>query len=181
MKHFALFALIISGCCTADNRGDFYNKLIESAKSDFGDFADGKASKMIRFHYVGRVNSCEGDIHVVYYSHVLTGMPAPRGYSAILFFDGACNYLGFLDSRATGSDARPLWCENGKLFLSGRTENMPQFTAGRLNNGNAIWLADGWDKMKLLDVYEYGSSGGINDAVPSEKDRADELRNLDSK
>jgi len=145
------------------------------------DFADGKETKMTRFHYVGNVNTAEGAIHVVLYSHVITGMPCPRGYGAIIFFDKQHNYLGEINPFLMGGNVGPLWCDDGKLYLFGRTKFMHIQSAGTRNNGNALDLSKGWKNRKLLDIYEYGSSGGINDKVPTKEERRNELKTWDDK
>ena len=96
----------------------------------------------------------------------------------IMFFNSKFNFLG---SYSHSHWPQPLWCENGYLFFFGRSKEAHLLSAGTTNNGNAIDLRKGWANRKVVDIYEYGSSGGINDKIPSMIDREVELKNWDSK
>ena len=173
---FLILLAIAAGCAAVGAPVSVREALLESARLSYRRFPDGKDTKLTRFAYIGSVDTVEGLIHVVDFSGVLTGMLAPRGYSAILFFDKNHKFLGF-----ERLDAKPLWCRNGMVFLAGRTTQQAQRSGGERNNGNAIDLSKGWENRALVDVYEYGSSGEIEQAVPTEEERAAERRDWDSK
>jgi hypothetical protein len=173
---FLALLAMAGGCARSATVTSVRDALLESARASYKDFPDGENTKLTRFAYLGSVKTAEGLIHVVDFSRVLTGMLAPRGYSAILFFDKNHKFLGF-----ERLDAKPLWCRDGVVFLAGRTTQQAQRSGGKDNNGNAIDLSKGWENRALVDVCEYGSSGGIEHAVPTEEERAGERRNWDSK
>ena len=127
-------------------------QLLAAARRDDPDFPDEKNVKLVHFSDVGSLKTNDGPILVVDRRSVLTGMLAPRGLNFIIFFDDQMNYLGKL--RYTKS--RPLYCQNGKLYLYGELDGVPP--AG---DGNVIDVTLGYGALKIYREYAYGSSGGI--------------------
>ncbi len=153
---------------------DIRAKLLENSKNIKGI----SGGKVTTFAYIGFVETVEGKIYVVNRRTVIPGMQAPRGNGEIMFYNSKFNFLGCYSHHHW---PQPLWCENGYLFFFGRSSEAPQMSSGTTNNGNAIDLRNGWANRKVVDIYEYGSSGGINDKIPTMIERESELKNWDSK
>ncbi len=149
---------IISLFCSCVTTRDVREKLMDSAIIQDPDFPKGEFVKSTQFAYIGKVNTIIGNIYVVDTKAVLTNMPAPRGVNRLLFFDKSFNFLGALDRRIWHE---PLWCEDGKLFFFGFSEDQLYDSTGKTyKKGNALYLKEGWLNRKMVEIKEYGSYGG---------------------
>ena len=128
------------------NDHDVRDGLMQSSRKDDPDFPTGDGSKLVRFAYVGRVESPQGQLYVVDMRLVLTGMLSPRGNNYVVFFDENHNWLGKERYILT----QPLWCRGSKVFLHGvDTDGATQ--------GNAWDLSEGFADRRRVLVSEYGS------------------------
>ncbi len=150
------FALVVS--CSLKSKAppaDVRAALLASAEKSDPDHPDGSKLLLTHFSHLGRLTTSKGKtIFVADRRAVIAGMLAPRGRNAILFFDGRFRFLGKVGYVAS----RPLWCENGKLYLFG---DLDGFATGL--SGNVIDLTDGYKNLKAYHAHAYGSSGGIEE------------------
>jgi len=157
---------------------DVRERLLEASRGTKG-FPDGSSTKLMSFSYIGHVTTNQGKMYVVDMNAVLTGMMSPRGgVGKIMFFDSEYRFAGSLESKRY---PKPAFCRGDKLYFWGRSKHLNVNSGGELPNGNALDLSRGWNRRKMVDVYEYGSSGGIADRVPNEKFRERERIEWDSK
>lgn len=170
--------LVLAGCGHRPPQDDLIARLEHAADARIGVDRDG--IKSVMFAYIGRVETVDGPIHVVRWSQVLTDMLAPRGRQRIAFFGPAAHLLGTLDI-AGDRYPEPLFCRGGILYFAGRSDHLPASSGGTVANGNALDLSRGWRQRRMIDVYEYGSSGGVEDPIPDEAQRRRELAEWDSK
>ncbi len=100
-------------------------------------------------HVCELVKSDGGIIYVADRRAVLPGMSAPRGLNYITFFTEDFTYLG----KVRYTSARPLWCDNNKLYLFGNLDggDIP-------GEGNVIDLSGGFHDLQLYSEEAYGSS-----------------------
>ncbi len=171
-------AILATGCASVQETISVREALLQAAREQDPKFPDGEHAIVIQFAYIGHVETVDGPIHIVDMSGVLTGMMAPRGLGGIMFFSASHDYLGTLSNR---NWPVPLWCADGRLYFQGRSGQLPSISGGRIYNGNALDLSNGWDKRRMIDVVAYGSSGGVEDQVPTEEEREAELRAWDDK
>lgn len=153
MSKLALLAVFIGifVVLAAGQGPDLRERLLKSA-TRAKDFPDGKSLQLTHFAYVGKTKSKKGVVYIVDLRSVVTGMPAPRGVNAILFFDSAYRYLG----RESYVSSSPLWCEGGKLYLFGDLDGNSEKGVG-----NVIDLSEGFARRRVYKENKYGSSGGI--------------------
>jgi hypothetical protein len=134
----------------------------------------------VEFSYVGAM-SVEGRwITVFFAKDVIAGMLAPRGTQYILLYDAAGTLVQQIRSEE-GVINRPLFCKGDAIFLFGRSSNVPFSSHGHRHNGNAIRLSKDLSDYDLYDIFCYGSSGGLEDKIPTEAQRAQELADWDRK
>lgn len=147
-------AASVAGCTGHARVTDTRAVLLESSERDDSDHPHPPSRHLTHFGYLGSVVTADGPVHVVDRRGVLTGMLAPRGQNAIVFFDRHLRYVG----RVGYADSRPLWCEGSKVFLFGNLDgfNRPGF-------GNVIDLTAGFDSLRVYAESRYGSSGGLAD------------------
>jgi len=136
-------------------------QLLAAARRGDPDFPDEKSVKLMHFSYVGSLKTKDGPVLVVDRRSVLTGMLAPRGLNYITFFDDQLKYLG----KFRYTKSRPLYCDEGKLYLFGELDGLPPG-----GDGNVIDVSKGYDSLRIYREYAYGSSGGIADRPDSKKD-----------
>jgi hypothetical protein len=104
---------------------------------------------LTHFSHVCELSTDDGKrIYVADRRSVLRGMSSPRGLNFITFFAENHTYLG----KFRYVQARPLWCEGGKLFLFGNLEGA---TPG---GGNVIDVSRGFQNIRFYHEEAYGSS-----------------------
>jgi len=157
-----LFAVgILAGCSlpsrtVVSSQPDIRLRLLENARQQDQEFPDGSAIKLTHFSYVGTLETLQGTVYVVDRRAVIAGMLAPRGLNVICFFDASEQFLG----KVCYATSRPLWCENGKVYLFGA------YDGGAISEDescNVIDLSAGFSNMRFIHQKAYGSSGGIAD------------------
>lgn len=125
--------------------------------------------------HIGHIDTADGRYEVCVQRLVLTGMLAPRGQRWLLLFtpDGQVVRAYSL------SDAEPLWCEGGRIYLFGMgsvpgisvpPELAAQFAADGLPTGNVLDFLRGLDHARLVREKRYGSSGGIEHSIDVSRD-----------
>jgi hypothetical protein len=135
---------------------------------------------VVSFAYIGSI-AIEGKFYPVFYArNVIDGMLAPRGDQQIIIADQDGVAVTIIDCYMRQIPI-PLFCKDDTIFLFGRTKEIPQQSGGELHNGNAIRFIHNPTSYDFVDVYEYGSSGGIEDKVPSDGQRKYEIDTWDSK
>lgn len=159
-------ATVVSpGCATSE---DVRSRLLASAERQDPDFPDGESVQLARFAYVGSVRTPSGPVYVVDRQDMITGMLAPRGLPRLDFYDRDYNLL----ASHWWPQAKPLWCEGSKVYLSGfKGEGpfpvapaiRPLFAKDELPYGNVIDLSSGFAGAVLRIERRYGSSGGVED------------------
>lgn len=152
-----VFMLVGFGCTTLHVRQskDIRHTLLESAKANDPDFPDGDNVRLTHFSHVGEViTGAREQIFVVDSRAVLTGMLAPHGQNAIMFFDHEFRYLGKIGYVSS----RPLWCDGGRVYLFGELDGFATALSG-----NVIDLSDGYQNLMAYHEHAYGSSGGIEE------------------
>ena len=106
-KAMYVFLLVSAlGCSTQNIR----QKLLESLNRERE-----LGRELTHFSYVCDLETKRGIMYVGYMREVLSGMPAPRGYNTIVFFDQNKNL-----KNKFRTSALPLWCEEARLYLFGR-------------------------------------------------------------
>jgi hypothetical protein len=156
---------VLLGCSTVQCRTgsigssvrplDVRAALLASAKKSDPDFPNGREMLLTHFSHIGQLLTSRGDIiYVADRRAVIAGMLAPRGENFVTFFDGQFHFLGKVRYLAS----RPLWCDGGRLYLSG---DLDDASAGL--SGNVIDVTDGYKSLRAYHVRAYGSSGGIDD------------------
>ena len=157
---------------------DVREKLLQSSRS-LPDFPDETNLKLMEFSYIGKLQTSDGTIYVAIMDAVLSGMKSPPGgLGKIMFFNDSFSPIGSLPSSRYPPTA---FCKGGILFFRRRSHSLPTNSGGQINNGNGLDLSQGWKQRQMVDVYEYGSSGGIQDRVPNDFFRAREKREWDGK
>lgn len=163
---------------------------IASAFPEYGEYQDAVSRsdelggrRLIRLSYIGSVQGGEWLVFDVL--SVVEGMAAPRGERQLIVAKLDDSQLNIIFDMLIAESAltAPLWCAEDKIFLHGRTSNIPRLTGGAHYNGNCIEIIEeeGEARFELLDIYAYGSSGGIADEVPDEEQREREKREWDEK
>ena len=161
--------------CSSSTIVSIRDALLQSAREYESDFSDCKDVKLVKFAYIGHVETVDGRFHVVDTFSILTGMVAPRSHlSGTMFFDSCYNYLDILEHRLGWPHA--LWCKDGKVCFAVRNHILPTNSGGRINNENTLDLSGGWKHRCMIYIYEYGNSGGIHGPVPTEEARTREMR-----
>ena len=140
-------------CGSCANATDVRARMLEASKREDPDFPDGKELKLTRFAYIGTVLAQGKELRVVEMAAVLQYMRAPRGQSALYFFDEDCRFVGRYPLRRTSAR----WCEGSFVYFFG-LEGDGEY------EGNALDLSDGFDKCR----YVMKPSPGC--WMPSEKD-----------
>jgi hypothetical protein len=154
MRYNLLLAVVFFSWGCAQVPFDIRSALLAAAKAGDPDFPDGKSIQSTHFSHVCEIKTDRSDgIYVADQRAVLLGMASPRGMNYILFFDGALRFLGKLRY----SSSRPLWCDEGKLYLFGDLDGDPNL------NGNVVDLSGGYERLRVYHESVYGSSGGIYD------------------
>jgi hypothetical protein len=158
---------IVTGLSVRGSARDVRSLLLASAIAQDPDFPEGKDVQLVRFAYIGALDTPSGPVHVAERLVVITGMLAPHVRRSLDFFDR--NY-GFLASHWWPS-GNPLWCEGSKLYLDGEALEGPipvdpsvrKLFDDDCPRGNVIDMSEGFGKAVLRLEKRYGSSGGIED------------------
>lgn len=151
----AVFLCAVGGCTTTVDTRD---QLLASARASDPDFPDGAEVKLIRFAYIGRVESPEGPVYVCEQRAVICGMQAPRGLGAVQYFDREHNWLG-KDSNPHVAFSPPLWTTGAHVFLFGGWPCEPK-DSDEVILGNAIDFSRGFKERRVVQIPAYGSSSG---------------------
>jgi len=125
--------------------------LLTSAQTSDPDLASNNSGVILtHFSHVCELSTDDGKtIYVGDRRVVLAGMSAPRGLNYITFFAGDFTYLG----KYQYINARPLWCDEGKLYLSGGLDGNEVS-----NRENVIDVSKGFQNTRLYYEEAYGSS-----------------------
>lgn len=149
-----LLAIVLFSWGCAQVPRDIRSALLTAARAGDPDFPDGKSVQSTHFSHVCEIITDNSErIYVADHRTVLSGMASPRGMNYILFFDGELRFLGKLRY----SSSRPLWCNEGKLYLFGDLDGDPDLS------GNVVDLSGGYERLRIYHESVYGSSGGIYD------------------
>jgi hypothetical protein len=148
------------GCTTRPSLYDRMNAAVEP----------GEGFQQTQLAHIGHVDTAEGRYEVAVQRLVLTGMLAPRGQRNLRLFTKG----GYLVATYSLSNAEPLWCEGGKLYLFGfgyiagvpvDSQIASRFADDELPTGNVVDFSQGIAKAVLKRETRYGSSGGIEDVA----------------
>lgn len=125
--------------------------LLASAQASDPDLASNNPGLILtHFSHVCELSTDDGKtIYVGDRRAVLGEMSAPRGLNFITFFAEDFTYLG----KFQYVNARPLWCNGGKLFLFGNLDsgNVPA-------RSNVIDVSRGFQNVRFYHEEAYGSS-----------------------
>jgi hypothetical protein len=164
-KLILCLALVLSGglfgCASAPSAKslDVRAALLLSAKKNDANFPNGQDAVLIHFSHVGQLVTSHGEIiYVADERAVTTDALSPHGLNFVVFFDEHFQFLGKINY----VNSRPLWCDDGKLYLFGDLDGFPN---GEKNyfHGNVIDVANGFENLKIYHAKVYGSSGGLDD------------------
>jgi hypothetical protein len=132
---------------------DIRQVLLSSAQANDPDLsAKNPGLLLTHFSHVCELSTDDGKrIYVADRRAVLRGMSSPRGLNFITFFAEDHTYLG----KFRYVQARPLWCDGGKLFLFGNLEGA---TPSGSNTSNVIDVSRGFQNIRFYHEEAYGSS-----------------------
>jgi len=120
--------------------------MLEASARQDSDFPDGTRLKLTHFAYIGTVNAKGETLRVVEMSAVIPSMPAPRGQAWLYFFGNHNRLMGKYSLRK----ATPRWCEGSRVYFFG-------LEGDGEDEGNALDLADGFDRLRYVMVPSPGS------------------------
>lgn len=127
--------------------------LLASAQASDPDLASNNPGLILtHFSHVCELSTDDGKtIYVGDRRAVLGEISAPRGLNFITFFAEDFTYLG--KGKFQYLNARPLWCNGGKLFLFGNLDsgNVPA-------RSNVIDVSRGFQNVRFYHEEAYGSS-----------------------
>lgn len=131
----------------------------------------GPGLQQTQLAHIGHIDTVEGRYEVCIQHLVITGMLAPHGQTHLMLF-GADGRL-LQDYSYPFSENEPLWCEGGKIYLSGfACLGIPvdpalaaSFPTDELPTGNVIDFSRGIANAVVTRETRYGSSGGIEDVA----------------
>lgn len=142
---------ILAGCRSASSIPDIRERLLNaSARQDPG-FPDGEKVRLTHFAYIGKVQSLNEPLYVVYQRTVIPNMPAPRGHKAVVLYNSEGRFL-----RRISVDTEPLWCEGNKIFFFG-FQPAPFPSPISEDPGNAWDLKSGIDSIQSVTEVSPGS------------------------
>lgn len=131
----------------------------------------------LQFHYIGQIVVENKSCPVFLCTWVVEGKMAPSGSREIVVFNYMPNTLRIKVS--DDGSKPPLYCEGSSIILAGRTGLMPRSSGGKKHNGNIIRFKSG--DYDFFDEKIYGSSGGIDDSIPTAQEREIEIQHWDDK
>jgi hypothetical protein len=139
----------------------------------------GDGVKCVLFAYIGSISKNNSSYYVFNTKVVTLGNLSPRGSNSIAIFNKDREIVQEINR--TNFDNDPMYCRDGITFLFGRTSQIPRITGGIKHNGNAIKFSDDMKQYDFYDIKEYGSSGGIDDEVPTNEQRENEIKHANDK
>ncbi|MDX2117967.1 MAG: hypothetical protein SFY96_07285 [Planctomycetota bacterium] len=157
----AFTCLTVAGGCAAHN--DLYERMTRAARPDDG-------VQQTQFAHIGHIDTLHGRFEVCVQSIVIKGMLAPRGLRNLLLFSSN----GDLAKTYSAVNCTPLWCEGGRIYLSGFgwVPGIPidpaiagRFASDEMQSGNVIDFSQGLEHAIVTREKRYGSSGGIEDDI----------------
>ena len=154
------FLTVVGGCAAPS---DLYERMTYAARPDDG-------VQQTQLAHIGHIDTRDGRFEVCVQLLVLKGMLAPRGLRNLLLFSSS----GELSKTYSAMNCTPLWCEGGRIYLSGSgwVPGIPidpaiagRFASDEMPSGNVIDFSDGLEHAIVTREKRYGSSGGIEDDI----------------
>jgi hypothetical protein len=163
-KLILFLAIVLSGglfgCASAppSKTLDVRAALLLSAKKNDSNFPNGRDAVLTHFSHIGQLVTSRGEIIYVADERAVTADTlSPHGLNFIVFFDEYFHLLGKINY----VNSRPLWCDDGKLYLFGDLDGVSQ--TRNYSRGNVVDVSDGFENLKVYHAKVYGSSGGLED------------------
>jgi hypothetical protein len=164
MRRTSLFGFtcltVVAGCAA---QSDLYERMTRAARPEDG-------VPQTQFAHIGHIDTLHGRFEVCVQSIVIKGMFAPRGLRNLLLFSSS----GDVAMTYSAMNCTPLWCEGGRIYLSGFgwVPGIPidpaiagRFASDEMQSGNVIDFSQGLEHAIVTREKRYGSSGGIEDDI----------------